>query len=139
MTTKDRQTKRALFDKLVAEHAASCPPSKTQKTRAFEAAYGDFNAAATAAVARPSASDRRLSVIPVGLAILVLLIVVLLAGCANPIDPALRRSVEAIERNWPVVRDASRPAEGVDPLAHQRATAAMDYAVREAAEAARAE
>ena len=61
------------------------------------------------------------------------------SGCASPVDPALRRHVEAIERAWPVVRDRSVPAPGVDADAHARATEAMNRAVTKAGEAARAE
>jgi len=60
-------------------------------------------------------------------------------GCANPVDPALRRTMEAIERNWPKIRDKSAPAPGVDATSYERATAAMDRAVAEGGEAARSE
>lgn len=61
------------------------------------------------------------------------------SGCANPIDPALRRTMESIERNWPKIRDKSVPAPGVDPTSYERATAGMDRAVAEGGEAARSE
>ena len=61
------------------------------------------------------------------------------SGCANPLDPALRRSLLTIERTWPVIRDKSAPAAGVDSASYSAATAAMDYAVTEGGEAARAE
>lgn len=60
------------------------------------------------------------------------------SGCGS-VDPVLRRHVEAIERNWPKVRDASAPAAGVSSDAHARATESMNRAVTKAGEAARAE
>lgn len=139
----DRPTKRqqrakneALLDELFEAHASRRPATRTQKTKAFECVYGDLNAA----VAQPPSGNRMLAVIPVAIVCVVLvLVVLLLGGCANPIDPALRRSVESIERAWPVIRDKSVPAAGVDPAAHARATASMDRAVQKAGEAARHE
>lgn len=60
-------------------------------------------------------------------------------GCANPIDPALRRAMLTIEEKWPVIRDKSAPAAGVDSASYSAATAAMDYAVTQGGEAARDE
>lgn len=71
-------------------------------------------------------------------ATVVLFVLYAATGCGS-VDPVLRRHVEAIERNWPKVRDASAPAAGVSSEAHAAVTAAMNRAVEKAGEAARAE
>lgn len=68
-----------------------------------------------------------------------LLLLALLAGCANPVDAVLRRHVETIEQNWPKIRDKSAPAAGVDSDSYARASDAMTRAVEKAGEAARHE
>mgnify|MGYP000532317683 CR=1 FL=1 len=68
-----------------------------------------------------------------------LLVGLWMAGCANPIDPALRRTMLTIEEKWPVIRRHSQPAEGVDQAEWDDAAKAMDHAVTSGGEAARAE
>lgn len=70
---------------------------------------------------------------------LLLVIALLSGGCASPVDPALRREVDAIGKAWPIVRDSSAPAPGVGADSHARLTAAMDRAVSKAQEAAHAQ
>lgn len=61
----------------------------------------------------------------------------LAAGCS--VDAELRRSIEVIERKWPVIRDASAPAAGVSSEAWTAASDAMTRAVTSAGELSRVE
>lgn len=129
MSTPERQTKRDLLKHYVAQN----PPTVAKTTQAFENRFGSqVNLAA--AVDAPDESPVGRTIF-VALAFLVLLLVVLLAGCS--VDAELRRHVEAMDDACRELRDASQPAAGVDSAAWVRLRDSSERAHQTAVEAAR--
>lgn len=127
---------RAVRDKLFDEHVAKNPPPLARKTASYEARYGkSFDAAVTAHVTRPDPVSTLWSVVPVALAVLLVVLLVLLAGCS--VDPELRRHVEVMDDACRELRDASQPAAGVDSAAWVRLRDSSERAHQTAVEAAR--
>lgn len=124
--------------RLACERVASAPPDAACHRRAIEQSYGT-GAVRVVQLHRGGGAGRAWAAVPVGLAIAIVLLVLLLSGCANPIDPALRRTMVTIEERWPVIRDASAPAAGVDSADYAAAVRAMDHAAESGGRAARAE
>lgn len=131
MSTDDRKTKRELFKQFVEIN----PPTLAKKTQAFEAKFGHLDSQALAAVAQAPDRSPAGPVAFVALAIAVLLVAVLLAGCS--VDAELRRHVEVMDEACRELRDASQPAAGVDSAAWIRLRDSSERAHQTAVEAAR--